>query len=65
VAALLRRELGSDVEMVHGAYGDFQVLVDGQSVIGAGALSAIGILPSAGKILEAVRARLERDSRTT
>jgi hypothetical protein len=58
VAARLRRELGAEVEMVKGHYGEFKVLVDGESVIDAGALAALGILPSGKKVVEAVRARL-------
>ncbi len=49
-----------DVEMVHGRWGDFTVLVDDESVIHVGALSTIAILPSASKILESVRARLSQ-----
>ena len=58
MAARLRRELGAEVEMVKGHYGEFKVLVDGESVIDAGALAALGILPSGKKVVEAVRARL-------
>jgi len=58
VAARLRRELGAEVEMVKGHYGEFKVLVDGESVIDAGALAALGVLPSGKKVVEAVRARL-------
>jgi hypothetical protein len=58
VAARLRRELGAEVEMVKGHYGEFKVLVDGESIIDAGALAALGVLPSGKKVVEAVRARL-------
>jgi hypothetical protein len=58
VAARLRRELGTDVTKVPGRYGEFKVLVDGETVIDGGALAAVGILPSQRKILEAVRRRL-------
>jgi hypothetical protein len=58
VAAKLRRELGIDVDNVHGHYGEFKVLVDGETVIEGGALGAMGILPSGRKIVDAVRARL-------
>jgi hypothetical protein len=58
VAARLRRELGAEVEMVKGHYGEFKVLVDGESVIDAGALAALGVLPSGKKVVETVRARL-------
>jgi hypothetical protein len=58
VAARLRRELGSDVEMVKGRYGEFKVLVDGQTVVDAGALAAFGVLPSGRRVVEAVKAQL-------
>jgi hypothetical protein len=60
VAARLRRELRTDVEIVRGRYGEFKVLVDGGTVIDAGALAALGVLPSGRKVLDAVRARLLR-----
>jgi hypothetical protein len=58
VAARLRRELHTEVEMVRGGYGEFKVLVDGETVVDAGALAALGVLPSGRKVVEAVRARL-------
>ena len=58
VAARLRRELGSDVEMVKGKYGEFKVLVDGQTVVDAGALAALGVLPSGRRVVDAVKAKL-------
>ena len=60
MAARLRRELKTDVEMVRGKYGEFTVLVDGEFVIGGGALTALGVLPSGRQIVDAVRARLSR-----
>jgi hypothetical protein len=58
VAARLRRELGTEVDMVHGRYGEFKVLVDGETVIDGGPLAALGVLPSGPKVVKAVRARL-------
>jgi hypothetical protein len=58
VAARLRRELRSDVEMVKGRYGEFKVLVDGQTVVDAGALAALGVLPSGRKVVDAVKRKL-------
>ncbi len=58
MAARLRRELQTDVEMVRGHYGEFKVLVDGEAVIDPGALAILGVLPSGRKVIEAVRARL-------
>jgi predicted Rdx family selenoprotein len=60
VAAGLRQELRTDVEMVRGQYGEFKVLVDGEPVIDAGVLAALGVLPSARKVIAAVRDRLSR-----
>jgi hypothetical protein len=58
VAAQLRRELQVDVEMVRGQYGEFKVLVDGDTVIDGGAAAFLGVLPSRRKILAAVKTRL-------
>jgi len=58
VAARLRRELQTDVEMVRGHYGEFKVLVDGEAVIDPGALAIVGVLPSGRKVVDAVRTRL-------
>jgi hypothetical protein len=58
VAARLRRELGTDVDMVRGHYGEFKVLVDDATVVDGGALAVLGVLPSGRKVVEAVRARL-------
>jgi hypothetical protein len=58
VAARLRRELRTEVEMVRGRYGEFKVLVDGKTVVDGGALAALGVLPSGRKVLDAVRATL-------
>ena len=57
VAARLRRELRTEVEMLRGSYGEFKVLVDGDTVIDGGAAAFLGVLPSRAKILEAVIAR--------
>ena len=57
-AARLRRELKIPVEMVHGHYAEYRVLVDGEVVVDGGALTALGIAPSGRKVVEAVRARL-------
>ena len=41
--------------MVHGRYGEFKVIVDGKTIIDGGAKVILGIMPSAGDIIEAVR----------
>jgi hypothetical protein len=56
VAARLRRELTTEVEMVHGHYGEFKVLVDGKVIVDGGAKVILGIMPSSDSVLEAVRA---------
>ena len=58
MAARIRRELHTDVDMVHGKYGEFKVLVDGEIVVDGGALAFMGVLPSRREVLEAVQARL-------
>ena len=44
--------------MVHGRYGEFKVLVDGDTVIDGGALGFLGVLPSGQKIVALVRERI-------
>jgi len=58
VAAKIRRELRTDVDMIHGKYGEFQVLVDGNVVIGGGSLTFLGVLPAQPQIVEAVKTAL-------
>jgi hypothetical protein len=58
VAAQLRRELNAEVEIVGGPYGQFKVDLDGKTVLEGGPLAMLGILPSCGKVIEAVRANL-------
>jgi hypothetical protein len=58
VAAKLRRELQIEVENVHGRYGEYKILVDGEIVVDGGALAILGVLPSGRKVVTAVRERL-------
>jgi hypothetical protein len=58
VAARIRRELNTEVQMVRGRYAEFKVLVDGEEVIDGGAMAMLGVLPSARTVLEVVRGRL-------
>ena len=44
--------------MSRGRYGEFKVLVDGQTIVDAGALAALGILPSSRKVVDTVRKHL-------
>jgi len=64
VAARLRRELKVEVELVRGAYGQFKIFVNGETVVDAGAWAALGILPSGRKVVEAVQAKLSVASGT-
>lgn len=59
MAARLRSELQADVEMVRSHYGEFKVLVDGNTVIDGGAAAFLGVLPSGRKIVAAVRDSLK------
>jgi len=58
VAARLRKELQTEVDMVKGHYGEFKVLVGGETVVDGGVGTFLGVLPSGKKIVAAVRARL-------
>jgi len=46
------------VEKVHGKYGEYKVLVDGNVVVDGGVPVIIGVMPSAKSIVEQVRGRL-------
>ena len=45
--------------MIKGRYGEFKVLVDGQTVVDAGALAALGVLPPSRRVVDAVKAQLD------
>ena len=62
MAALLKRELGVEPELVHGAYGQFKIEVDGREVLDAGAAAALGIIPTNSRILAVVSRALENPS---
>jgi hypothetical protein len=55
VAARIRRELKTDVEMIHGHYGEFKVLVGDQIVAD---VNKLGFPPPPRKVLAEVRTRL-------
>jgi hypothetical protein len=65
VAARLRRELGIDVDTIRGRYGEYKVLVDGHILVDGGPMVVLGLLPSARKVIEKVRARLAPDAPTS
>jgi hypothetical protein len=59
VAAFIRRKLHVEVDMIHGRYGEFQVLVDGATIVDGGTFAALGVLPSRQKVVDCVRAHLD------
>jgi hypothetical protein len=65
VAARLRRELKTDVDLVKGRYGELKVLVDDKVVIDGGALVALGIMPSGKKVVDTVRPLVSKPTSTT
>jgi hypothetical protein len=58
VAADLRRELGMDVQLEDGHYGEFKVFIDGEEVVSGGALAFAGVLPSVTEVREIVASHL-------
>ena len=46
------------METVHGHYGEYKVLVDGETVVDGGPLVVLGVMPPARKTVDQVRARL-------
>ena len=58
MAARLRRELGLEVDMIRGQYGEYKVLVDDAVVVDGGPLVILGVMPSSRKIVDTVRERV-------
>ena len=58
MAADLRQELGADVQLEDGRYGEFKVLVDGEVVIDGGPLAFLGALPSVTEVRRIVAERV-------
>ena len=54
----MKRDLGIEVELVKGHYGEYTVLVDDQMVIDGGPLTALGVVPASEKVVDAVRSAL-------
>ena len=65
MAARIRRELHTEVDMVRGSYGEFKVLVDGQIAIDGGTLAFLGVLPSSKEVLQTVGSRLSAPGGST
>ncbi|HEX6065702.1 MAG TPA: hypothetical protein VFZ04_15835 [Longimicrobiales bacterium] len=61
----MRRELGIEVEMIRGHYGEYKVMVDGETVVDGGPLVVIGVMPPARKTVELVRERLSSSPRSS
>ena len=58
MAARLRHDLGCDVSLESGHYGEFSVLVDGEVVIAGGPMTMLAVLPPYGRVLAVVSAKL-------
>jgi hypothetical protein len=58
VAVRILKELEIQVQLEHGAYGEYRVILDGRVIIDGGARVIIGVHPSTSRIVEAVRSRL-------
>ncbi len=54
----MRRALDAEVEVIGGPYGEFKVFIDDALVLEGGALAALGVLPSSGTVIDAIRERL-------
>jgi hypothetical protein len=61
----MRRELGIEVEMIRGHYGEYKVMVDGETVVDGGRLVVIGVMPPARKTVQLVRERLSNSPRSS
>jgi len=46
------------VDTVRGHYGEYKVLVDGETVVDGGSMVVFGLMPSARNVVDKVRARL-------
>ncbi len=58
MADRIKKELGVEVEKVHGVYGEYKVLVDDKVVVDGGAKVILGIFPSGSKTVQAVKTAL-------
>ena len=59
-AAEIRDELGEEVELENGHYGEFKVFVDGKEVVSGGPLAFLGVMPSVDEVRDAVAAELPK-----
>ena len=58
MAARIRKELGIEVDTIKGSYGEYKVMVDGETVVDGGPLVIVGVMPPARKTIAKVRERL-------
>ena len=61
----MRRELGIEVDTIRGSYGEYKVLVDGETVVDGGPLVILGVMPSPRKIIRTVRDRVLQGSQSS
>lgn len=57
MAKKIKKEMNAEVELIHGRYGEFKVAVNGETIINGGAKVILGIMPSAGEIITAIKAK--------
>ena len=63
MAEKIRKELGIEVDEVSGHYGEFTVLVDGQTVRQGNPVAVMfAMVPAADEVIAALRARLKGGS---
>ncbi len=61
MAAAIKRDLGVDVKMEHGRYGEYRVLVDEDLVFDGGIKVVFGAFPSVAQVEALVRQKLSAD----
>ena len=62
MAARIKRELHVDVDKIKGHYGEYKILVDGETIFDGGATALLGILASGKKVVDAVQRKLNQAS---
>jgi len=61
-AAEIRKELGEEVQLESGHYGEFKVFVNDEEVVTGGKLAFMGVLPSVKEVREAVAKKISSSS---
>ena len=62
---MLKRELGLQVELAEGHYGEFTILADDQPIVRGGALTFVGVMPPLREIREVLRRVLDSQAGQT